>query len=163
MTGKPPLRRGSVSFIQHVGVVVRQFLPRFHFANCLDPDPATVDDRIAVRIARVVDEPRVVSVYSSVDDYIVVDREEVSMVSAGFIVGVTLVGLFRRQPLAGVFDESKAFGYRSSCKRTQSLDLRFQDSERVRHLRTQDYGSNQKGRTSYGNNRKGGTRHEYFI
>ena len=104
MTGKPPLRRVSVPFLEHVGVVVRQFLPPLHIANCLDPDPATVDDRVAVRIARVVDEPRLIPVYSSVDHDVIVDCKEVSVVPVRFIVRIPRVGLFRRQLLAGVFD-----------------------------------------------------------
>src|SRR4051812_20648173 len=58
VAGKAALRRGRVPLLQHVRVVVRQLLSRRHVADRLDPDPPVVDHGVAVRVARVVDEPR---------------------------------------------------------------------------------------------------------
>ena len=86
MTWKAPLRGGSVSFLQNVGVIIRQLLARFHIPNGFDPDPAVVDDRIAVRVAGVVDEPRLVSVDGCIDHDVVIDSEEIRVVTIPFIV-----------------------------------------------------------------------------
>src|SRR4051794_40667836 len=60
VAGKPSLRRWCVPFLENVSVVVRQFLPGSDVANCLDPDATIVDHRIAVGIARMIDESRLV-------------------------------------------------------------------------------------------------------
>src|SRR5688572_28229966 len=73
--GKATLSGGSVSLLQDHGIVVGQLLTRLDVPDGLDPDPAVLDDRVAVGIARVVDPTGVVAVDGGIDDDIVVDRE----------------------------------------------------------------------------------------
>jgi hypothetical protein len=66
-----------MSFLENVGVIIRQLFARFHIAYRLDPDPPVVYDGVAVRIARVVDEAGIVAVHRCIDDDVIVDGEEV--------------------------------------------------------------------------------------
>jgi hypothetical protein len=73
------LCRRRVPLIENVGVVIRQLFARPDIANRLDPDSSVVDYRITVGIARMVDEPRVVSPDGSVDHDVIVDRKKKSV------------------------------------------------------------------------------------
>ena len=83
-------------FIQNVGVVVGQLLPRHDIGNGLDPDATVIDDGIAVGIAGVVDESRRISLHRSVDHHIVVYGEEKGVMSLTVDLGVTRLCLCRR-------------------------------------------------------------------
>ena len=111
-----------MSFLEYVRVIIRQLFARFHIADRLDPDPAVLDDRITVGVARVVDEPRIVAIHGGVDDGVIIYREEIGVMPVPLVVGVPLVGLFRRQPLSGVLDQAGSPWDWFRCKRTQSLD-----------------------------------------
>ena len=71
-------------------------------------------DRVAIRVARVVDEPRLVAVHRRVDHDVVVDREQKRVMALVAVVGIPRVGLRRRQRCARVLDQSRASGNRSS-------------------------------------------------
>ena len=85
-----------MSLVENVGVIVRQFFSNFHIPDRFDPDPAVLDYGITVRIARVVDKPRIVPVDRRVDHDVIVNREEIRVMSLAFVVGVPLVRLTRR-------------------------------------------------------------------
>jgi len=111
-----------MSFLENVGVIIRQLFARFHIAYRLDPDPPVVYDGVAVRIARVVDEAGIVAVHRCIDDDVIVDGEEVCVMPPSFIVGVPRVGFFWREPLAGVFDQPRPFWDCLCGECAQSLD-----------------------------------------
>jgi len=93
-----------VTLVENIGVVVRQLLARGDIADGLDPDPAVVDHRIAVGIARVIYESRIVATHGGVDDDIIVDRKKISMVTLSRVVRVPLIRLRGCKPLTAVFD-----------------------------------------------------------
>src|SRR5258708_12066424 len=68
-----------------------------------------LDQGIAVWVARMVDEPRVVPVHGGVDHDHVVDREQECVMPAA-ILRVSRIRLGRRQPLAGIFDQPRPGG-----------------------------------------------------
>ena len=111
-----------MSLIENVGVIIRQLFSGFHITDSLDPDTLGLDHRIAVRVARVVDEPRFVPIDGRIDDDIVIDCEKVGVMPVRFVVRVSGICLDRRKALAGVFDESRSFRYALRCESTESLN-----------------------------------------
>lgn len=134
-TGIAAFGRRGVALLENVCVVVRELFARLDVANRLDPDAAVVDHRIAVRVARVVDEPRLVAADRRVDHHVVVDREEEGVVPLTFYVGIACVGFGGREAFAGVFDETRARGYRARGECAESLDRRLANLERVAVVR----------------------------
>jgi hypothetical protein len=57
-------------------VVVCEFLPEGDLAGRLDEDMPVLDERFAVRIARVIDELRLISPLTRIDDYVAIHREK---------------------------------------------------------------------------------------
>src|SRR5512143_992074 len=57
-------------------VVVREFLPRIDVAEREDPDPPPAHHRFAVRLTRMVDEPRIISADGGIHHNLVVHVEE---------------------------------------------------------------------------------------
>jgi hypothetical protein len=106
-----------VPLVEEVRVVVRQLFAGFDVADRLDPDASVLDYGIAIRRARVIDEPRLVSVDGGVDDDVVVDREEIRVMALIDAVGIPRIrstasrrecdaSRTRRAP-ASVTDESR--------------------------------------------------------
>ena len=122
MTWKSSLGGGRMPFLEYIGVIIRQLFARFHIADRLNPDPAVLDDRITVGVARVFDEPRIVSIHCCVDDDVIIYREEISMMPVALVIGVSLVRPFRRQPLSGVLDQACSSWDWFRCECTQSLN-----------------------------------------
>ena len=106
VTGEAPLRGRRVPLLEHVGVIVRELLAGDDVANALDPDAPVVDHRVAVGIARVIDEARLVPVHRGVDHHVVVDGEEEGVVPLARQLGVARVGFGRGESLARVLDEA---------------------------------------------------------
>src|SRR5678815_1169453 len=132
-----------MSLVEDVRVVIRELLARGDVADRLDPDATVVDDRIAVRIARVIDEPRVVAVDGGVDHDVVVDREEKRVVSLINAIGVTGIRGVGCETLAGIFDETRSRWNATRGERAQSLHGRRTNLERrilVRHDRSAQCG-----------------------
>src|SRR6478609_7750458 len=73
------LRRVVVGSL--VLVVVQELRAGGNRSDRLDEDPLAIIDRLAVRLTRVVDEPRVVPVHGRVDYRLVVHREEKRVVA----------------------------------------------------------------------------------
>ena len=111
--------------LEDVRVVVGQLLARADVANCLDPDSAVVNDGIAVRIARVVDEARFVALERRVDHDLVVNRKEKGVVPLACNVGITRVGLRNSEPLPRIFDEPDASRNGTSGKPADALHGRL--------------------------------------
>ena len=87
-----------------VSVVVREFFTGLDVADGLDPDAIVFHDRIAIRVAGVIDESCFVAIHRGVDDDVVVDREEIGYVLFDVDFGIALVSFFRRDASRGVFD-----------------------------------------------------------
>src|SRR6185437_8693746 len=128
--GESPLRRRRVPLFEQVRVVVRQLLARRDVANRLGPDPAVLDHGVAIRVARVIDEPCVVAVDRGVDHYVVVDREEERVMAFARHVGIARVGFSRCEPFAGVLDEARALWNAARREGAQSLHRRRPNLER---------------------------------
>lgn len=111
-----------MSLIENVGVIIRQLLAGFHIADSLDPDTLVLDDRIAVRVARVIDEPGFIPIDGSIDDDIIVDREKVGMMPIRFVVRIPLICLAGSKSLARVLDEPRSFRDSLRCECTESLN-----------------------------------------
>ena len=133
MTWKSFFRRGCVTLIENVGVIIRQLFAGFHIADSLDPYAKVVYDGIAIRVTRVIDESRVISIYRGIDDDVVIDREEVGVVTLSIIIRVTGICLSRREPLAGVLDEPRPRRNSVCGKCAHSLYGRRTDSEWTCH------------------------------
>ena len=121
MTRESSLRGRRVSLVENVRVIVRQFFSNFHIPDGFDPDPAVLDHSITVRIARVIDEARIIPVDGRVDHDVIVNCEEIGVMSRAFVVGIPLVRLARSEPLAGVFNEPGSNRNRPYGKCTESL------------------------------------------
>ena len=65
-----------MSFFQLVGIVVRELFPDFDVSQCFNPDAPSINDCVAIRVARVIDPPRFVAINGRVDDHCIVNREE---------------------------------------------------------------------------------------
>jgi hypothetical protein len=126
-----------MALLEHVRVIVRELFTGGDVANCIYPDSPVIDDGVAIRIARVVDEPRFVSVKGGIDYDVVVDGKEIRMMPLLYSVGISLVCLSGRQSLAGVFDNARAGSDRADCERTESLYWRIAYFER--NFRKNDY------------------------
>lgn len=111
-----------MSLVENVGVIVRQFFSNFHIPDRFDPDPAVLDNRITVRSARVIDEARIIPVHRRVDHNVIVNCEEVRVMSLAFVVGIPFVRLARSEPLACVFNEPDSSRNRRYGKCTETLD-----------------------------------------
>lgn len=106
--GEPLLGRRGVALIEDIRIIVYKLLARFDVVERLDPDAAVVDDGIAVGGAGVIEEAGVVAVHGGVDDHLVIDGEEISVMTLGGSVGVTRVGFRGRDTLARVLNEADA-------------------------------------------------------
>ena len=84
-----------MSLIENVGVIIRKLFARFHIADGLDPYTLVVDHGIAVGITGVVYEPRFIPIDRSIDDDVIIDREEIRVVSRCCVIGVSRVCVSR--------------------------------------------------------------------
>src|SRR3954468_3536014 len=104
-------------------VVVHQLRSRGDRLRGFDEDPFPIVDRFAVRLARVIDEARLVPVHRSVDARLVVDREEERMMAVHLLVVVSLVRGLPRDALAEILDDARALLDGPGGKCTRTLDL----------------------------------------
>src|SRR5215831_11495405 len=95
VAGEPSLSSRRVALLEDVLVVVRELVTGSDVAHGRDPDAPVLDDRVAVRITRVIDEPRLVAVDRRVDDDIVVNGEEERVMPLAGHVGVPRLRLRR--------------------------------------------------------------------
>src|SRR5436190_6280736 len=90
----------------------------------LDEDALAIIDRLAVRIAGVIDEPGVVPVHGGVDARLVIDREQEGVVAVQLVVVVPLVRRAPRDALAEILDDPSALPDRARRERPRALNRR---------------------------------------
>src|SRR5690349_7641507 len=101
--GEGFLDRGRVALLVFEGVVVVQFLATLDVALGEDVDAAIVLLRLAIRIAGVVDEARVVAARAAIDHLAIVQREEEGVVDRPALLLGANGRFLGRDALAGVF------------------------------------------------------------
>src|SRR5690606_8300200 len=111
-------------------IVVNELLARPDRPQRVDPDPPVLDDRLAVRVARVIDETRLVAVARAVDDGLSVDREEEGVVTPHPAFVVAPVRLLVRDALAGIFDDALPLADEAHGEGSGALDGRTAELER---------------------------------
>src|ERR1043165_6310018 len=90
-----------------VGVIVRQLFARRNGLHRMHPDPAAADLGLAVRIARVVDEDRLIAPDRPVDALALIQNEKEGVMPARLLLHFRApVGLGIRNLFAGVFDDA---------------------------------------------------------
>jgi hypothetical protein len=92
-------------FVDFQPVIIKQFLASLDVANGMDEDAIIFFDSFAVRIARVIDPPRVVTANFWID-YIAVFQPKDESVWTVLVVG----GGFPGDAFSRVFDNASAFG-----------------------------------------------------
>src|SRR6185369_16238525 len=110
-------------------IVVHELRASRNRLDRLDEDPLAIVDRFAVRFARVVDEPRVVSVHRGVDYRLVVHREEKRVVARHVLVIVALVGRPPGDALPEILDDPRSLPDRANGEGARALDLRRAELE----------------------------------
>ena len=120
-----------MAFLEHIRVVVRELFARFDVANGLDPDATVVDRRVAIRIARVIDESRLVAADGGIDHDVIVDREQERVMTFAVDVGISCVGFGGREPLTRVFDETRPRGNSARSECAEPLNRRRANLEWV--------------------------------
>src|SRR5687767_7754451 len=101
-----PLAAGGFRILALVRnlVIVREFLARLDVADRLEVYPLADDARLAVRRARVIEEPRVIPADPGVDHRLVVDREQDGMcVAGGLFLLIAGIGDFMTHAFTRVF------------------------------------------------------------
>ena len=77
-----------------------------------------------------IEKPRLVAIDCRVNHHLVVDREQVGMVTLPDHVGVACFGRFRGEPLAGVLDNAGAGGDRAGRVAPETLNRGVTDLKR---------------------------------
>jgi len=103
-------------------VVVCEFLPEGDLAGRLNEDTPVLDERFAVRIARVIDELRLISSPPRIDDGAAIQREQKHSPGGILIVVVACIRFLRRDELASVLDDSDALANALYGEGAQSMD-----------------------------------------
>ncbi len=88
-----------------VAVVIRQLDARLDVLEGVDPDVLALDNRLAVRIARVIDETGVIFPVIAVNAPVIVETEEERVMPRHVFFVVTAIGLVVRNYLARVLDD----------------------------------------------------------
>jgi hypothetical protein len=103
--------------VHPIGVVVRELFTGLDRPLGEDEDAPADVGRLAARLARVVDEARLVAVHGGVDRGLAIDGEKKRVVALHRFVVVAGVGFGVGDPFAGVFDDAcpRANFARSDC------------------------------------------------
>lgn len=120
-----------MSLIENVRVVVREFFTWSNVAKSIDPDAIIVDHGIAVRIARVIYESRLIAADRSIDHHMIIDREEVGVMPLFDIVWIPLVCFGWSETLSCVFDQASTRTNGLGRKCAEPLDWRLSYLKRV--------------------------------
>jgi hypothetical protein len=105
-------------------IVVSELLARLDRAQCFDEHPTALDHRLAVRVAGVIDEARLVAIDACIDDGALIHDEQKSVGVAGILVLVAAVGLGVRDALAHVLDDARALADTARGEHTQPVQRR---------------------------------------
>src|SRR5688500_18974553 len=125
--GVEPLVLLGVLRVALVLVVVQDLRPRLDVLLRVDEDPVVLDDRLGVRVAGVVDEPRDVPAPPPVDHRVLVEGEEEGVVAPHVPLDVAALTLVGGHALAGVFDDALAPADAARREHAAPLDLRPAD------------------------------------
>src|SRR5580698_3977250 len=105
-------------------VVVGELLPGGDGSDRVDEHPRFLDHRLAVRLAAVIDETRIVPVDAGVDHRFVVGDEQEGVVVAVLLALVAAVGLGVRDTLSEVLDHAGALRYRPQREHAEPVQRR---------------------------------------
>src|SRR5262249_990688 len=105
-------------------VVVKELCPRRNALQRLDPDAAPADDGFAIRIARVIDEPRLIAVVRGVDARALIEDEQERVVAPHRLFLVPAVSLAVADLLAKVLDHLRSLQDVGSREGAESMDRR---------------------------------------
>src|SRR5215218_670082 len=126
---------GRVIVAALVLVVVHELRARRDRLDRLDEDALAIVDRLAIRRAGVIDEPRVVPLHRRVDHPLVVDGEQERVVAVHLLVVVALVCRAPGDALPDVLDDAGALLDRANGECSRALNRRGAQLEvRVRLL-----------------------------
>src|ERR1700683_4654656 len=118
-------------------VVVGQFLARLDVAPRIDEHAPLFDHRLAIRVAGVVDEARLVPLDTRIDHRARVHDEQEGMAVGGVLVQIAPVCLDVRDPLAQVLDDARALRDAGGGEHAESMQRRVAYfDERVLHTAT---------------------------
>src|SRR6185437_3527826 len=118
-------------------VVVGHLLAGLYRAGGLDEHPPLLDHRLAVGVAGVIEESRVIAVDTGIDDGPRVDDEEEGMSVVRILALVAPVGLRVRHALAEILDDAGALADAAQGEGAQSVYLGVSNLEQrlARHVR----------------------------
>ena len=88
-------------------IIVRQLRAGQNVMDGLYKDSAILDHRFAVRLTRVVDEPRLVPLARRINHGFLVHSKEEGVRALHSIVVIPLIRLFRRNALAQILDDPR--------------------------------------------------------
>jgi hypothetical protein len=131
---------GRIGAIAPDLVVVGQLLTGLDGADGLDEDPPIVDHRLAIRIAAMVDETRIVAIGAAVDDHGAVHDEQKCMIVADVFVPVALIGLTVRHAIAQVLDDARALADAAQGERAAAVNARAAHAHHPRSRRDRGHG-----------------------
>lgn len=121
---KTTLGRGRVTLLENVGIIVSQFFSRCDIPNSLDPDSLFFHDRIAIGIAGMIDEARLIPINCRIDHYIVIDGKQIRMMSRIEIVGIATICLLWSETLTRILDDARACANELGRECAEPLDWR---------------------------------------
>src|SRR4051812_9169218 len=110
-------------------VVVHELRAGGNCLDRLDEDPLAIVDRLAVRIAGVIDETGFVAVDRRVDHRLVVHREQKRVMARHLIVIVSLVRRAPGDALTEILDDPCSLADRANGEGTSALDRRRAELE----------------------------------
>lgn len=128
-----PAKARNLHVLKRKLVIVRQLLTASDRPQRKDDDVlSTVDQnhlRVAVRVARVINEPRRIPHCRRVNDRVGILAEHVAANPSGLIIPLSLVGQRRSDHFARVFNDHFAGVDVSTAKETSSVDCRWIDPD----------------------------------
>ncbi len=106
--GKYLIDIGGIVVIALYGIIVRQLFTRSNGADRFDKNSLVRIDGLAIRIAAVIDEARLVAVDAGIDHRFLVHGEQKGMAIERILIGVALVGLVMAHAVAEILDDGGA-------------------------------------------------------
>src|ERR1039457_1448910 len=132
-------------------VVVGQLVAGLDGADGLDEYASIIDQRLAMGIAGMVDEARIVATGTAAvdDDRAIDDKQESVIVVAGF-VPITVISLPMRHAVAQILDDARPFANAAQCKHPAAVQARAAHLQHVRPSRNRRHEPRLSSRLSFG-------------
>src|ERR1700676_95872 len=105
-------------------IVVDDFLARLNGGEGPDENAPIPGQRLAVRIAGMVDEARIIAIGAAVDHHAAVDDEQECVIVADVFMLVAQIGLPVRHPVAQVLDDSRALADSAHGEHAAAMNAR---------------------------------------